>query len=83
MTRSSAVLTFTLKKLFEENLKGFGTKFKTVSLKNGLARVYLQGDLKLDGALSGTIFKTNLQGTVFQYKNVESLDVFVNGEIFD
>ena len=84
--KSPAVLNTVYKKLFDENeYNGTyeGTKFKSVSIINGVAQVYLTGTWRPTGDMSNLYFTRNIEAAAFQYPNVKEVQVYLNGEPFD
>ncbi len=84
--KSPAVLNAVYKKLFDENeYNGTyeGTHFKSVSIINGVAQVYLTGTWYPTGDMSKLYFTRNIEAAAFQYPNVKEVQVYLNGEPFD
>ena len=83
--KSKTILKATLKKLFEVKggEKWNGLVFDSVNLKNGKATINLGGEWYPVGDMSGAAMKNELEAAVFQFKNIKSLEVRLNGKIFD
>jgi len=85
---TKAVLNASLRKLFQ--LRGGdpnefwdGLQFDKVKIINNQAIIELSGQWYPDGDMSQFYFKREIEATVFQFKNIKSLKVLVNGKIFD
>lgn len=56
--------------------------FDSVSLENGTASLYLSGTV-MGNHCADEVFRHQIEQTAFQFETVDSLQVFVNNEIFD
>lgn len=97
IAKTSAVLKATYERLFDikefpeivedgfRNTVGAFRKtfFDKVTLSNGLAKVYLYGSIVSPGTCADPEFKAQIEAAAFQFSNVESLEVYLNGKIFD
>lgn len=61
----------------QENLS-----FDSVTLENGLASLYLSGTV-MGNHCADEVFRHQIEQSAFQFDTVNSLQVFVNNEIFD
>lgn len=85
--QSPAVLDASYKKLFEvnsrENNSYNGLSYESVMLDNGVAQVFLSGDFRPIGDLSGAYMRGNINQTAFQFDSVSQIEVYVNDQLFD
>ncbi|MDZ7726223.1 MAG: GerMN domain-containing protein [Candidatus Campbellbacteria bacterium] len=60
---------------------------ESASVKDGVATVYIEGDVSVGGVCDDPRFEEQIRQTVLQFSTVESAEIFVNGtplgEIFD
>lgn len=56
--------------------------FDSVTLENGLASLYLSGTV-MGNHCADEVFRHQIEQSAFQFDTVDSLQVFVNNEIFD
>ena len=86
VAQSPSVLNSVLENLFDENSYNGtynGYTFDSVSIQNGLAQVNLSGSYFTVGDMSMMYFRQFIEAAVFQYDSVDSLQVYINGELFD
>lgn len=85
--KKPAVLDSSFKKLFSLNKSRNGSynglEFESISLSDSIARLDLSGTWYPLGDISGAEMKEKFRATAFQFDTVDSLEVYVNGEIFD
>ncbi len=56
--------------------------FDSVTLENGIASVYLSGSV-MGNHCADEVFRHQIEQAAFQFETVDSIQVFVNNEIFD
>ncbi len=95
--KTSAVLDATYRMLFDikhdpeikedgfRNTVAGATKlfYDHVILKNGVARVYLAGQMTSPGTCADPEMKAQIESAVFQFDNITKLEVYLNDKIFD
>ncbi len=57
-----------------------GIMFKSVSLKDGVAKVYLTGDYRPAGSMSSYYLRKGIDAAAFQYPAVDVVEVYLNGQ---
>lgn len=95
--KTSAVLDATYRMLFDikyepeikedgfRNTVAGATKlfYDHVILENGVARVYLTGQMTSPGTCADPEIQAQIEAAAFQFDNVTKLEVYLNNEIFD
>ncbi|MEN9338597.1 MAG: hypothetical protein RI945_322 [Candidatus Parcubacteria bacterium] len=85
-------LLFDIKQLPEIKEDGFRntvaafskTFFDHVTLdESGLAKIYLVGSIMSPGTCADPEFAAQIEGAAFQYETVKSIQVYLNGKLFD
>jgi hypothetical protein len=64
--------------LYQSNLA-----VESATVENGLATVYLTGDMLLGGECDTPRFKAQIEYTVLQFPGVEAVDIFINNHPID
>jgi hypothetical protein len=88
-----AILNATMKELFaykqefdylpgnfvakQENLK-----FEKVTLENGLAKIYLTGEVVYGGVCDNPRLNTQITETAKQFETVKEVEIYLNGELY-
>ena len=83
--KTAGVLNTTYKKMFElQGSDGYeGLSYESVIINDGVAAVDLSGIFFPAGDFSGAYLRNNINAAAFQFESVDSIVVYVNGEIFD
>lgn len=95
--KTTAVLDATYKMLFDIKLEpevktdvitneiGAYKKlfYKSVSIKDGVAKVMLTGSMYGPGGCSFPVIREQINQSAFQFNTVNKIEVYLNGEIFD
>lgn len=95
--KTSAVLDATYQRLFdikqwpEIETDGFRNTvaafaylyYDRVTLENGLAKVYLSGQVTSPGTCAEPELKAQIEAVAFQFRSVQKLEVYLNNQLFD
>lgn len=84
--KSLGVLHASYEKLFElrSNENGYnGLFYDAVILDNGIAQLFLTGSWLPVGDISGAYMRNTINETAFQFETVESIEVYLNENLFD
>ena len=84
--KSAGVLHATYNKLFEvyASENGYnGLFYDSIILDNGVARIFLTGSWFPAGDLSGAYMRNNINEAAFQFDSVQSIEVYLNDNLFD
>lgn len=57
--------------------------FDSVTLGDGVAKVYLSGNINSPDTCADPEFKAQIETAAFEYKTVKSIEVYLNNKIFD
>lgn len=61
----------------------YGLSYDSVVLDGGAAQVYLTGSYIPVGGMTGLFLNEEINAVVFQFENVHTIEVYLNGELWD
>jgi hypothetical protein len=65
------------------SVPSYGVDFDSVAINSGVAQVYLTGTFEPQAPVSDFNFRQQINEAAFQYDTVDSIQVFLNGNLFD
>jgi hypothetical protein len=64
-------------------IPNYGVDFDSVTINSGVAQVYITGTFEPQTPVSDFNFRQQINEAAFQYDSVDSIQVFLNGNLFD